>query len=337
MSTLYPWQEADWAHWQALRQRLPHGLLLKGMPGIGKFELALNFAHSLLCQQTRPSGLACGVCAACQWLAQGNHPDFRLLRPEADNEDDSTESSESASKKKPSKIIKVEQLRALEDFFNLTAHQGQHRVVVIYPAEALPPAAANALLKTLEEPTAGLLFILVSHKPQRLLPTLLSRCLPFAATLPSAEQAQSWLAAQGVSDPASWLAQCSGAPLAARAQAEDETGEFRTRLIGALSHPAELDVLALAEQLQRNELPQLVHSIQQWCYDLAALKWGKRLRFHPQQTKVLHLLAEKIDPVRLLQLQRDLLTARREAQHTLNPRLFIESLLFLYQQACRPR
>lgn len=337
MSALYPWQETDWAHWQALRQRLPHGLLLKGMPGIGKFELALNFAHALLCQQPLPSGLACGACPACQWLAQGNHPDFRLLRPEADSEDDGADSGESGGKKKPSKIIKVEQLRALEDFFNLTAHQGQHRVVVIYPAEALPPAAANALLKTLEEPSAGLLFILVSHKPQRLLPTILSRCLPFAAAVPSAGQAQSWLAAQGVTNASDWLAQSSGAPLAARAQAEDETGELRSRLIAALSRPAELDVLALAEQLQRNELPQLVHGLQQWCYDLAALKWGGRQRFHPQQTDRLRPLAEKLDPVRLLQLQRDLLTARREAQHTLNPRLFIESLLFLYQQACRPR
>ena len=117
--------------------------------------------------------------------------------------------------KKPSREISVDQIRDLSSFANLSAHCGGYRIVVIHPAEAMNSNAANSLLKTLEEPTDKLLFLLVTHKPQQLLPTILSRCLSFAVHTPTREVGVAWLAEQGVKNPEHALAQTGFAPLQA--------------------------------------------------------------------------------------------------------------------------
>lgn len=337
MNAPYPWQNSDWKRLHELRLRLPHALLFKGGQGIGKFDLALSFARTLLCEQPDAQGMACQQCSSCHWFAQGSHPDFRLLRPEADSIEaaDAGEVVESGSSKKASKIIKVEQLRALEDFFTQTAHQGRHRVVLIYPAESMPMAAANALLKTLEEPGKGLIFLLVTHKPQQLLPTILSRCLSFAVTQPDAASAQRWLAEQGVAQPAEMLAQAGFVPLLALELSSQDKGAVRSILLDALVQQGGFDWLALAEKLQRTELPQVVHGLQQWCHDLASMRFSDSVRYHLAHEAMLRKLAAKVEPIQLMNFQRDLLTARRESHHPLNPRLFLESLFAAYQH-CYP-
>lgn len=337
MNSLYPWQLADWQRLRELRQRLPHALLIKGGQGMGKFDLALNFARALLCEQPDEQGEACRQCASCHWFEQDSHPDFRVLRPEADSAEaaDASEGAESASGKKASKIIKVEQLRALEDFFTQTAHQGRHRVVLIYPAEAMPAAAANALLKTLEEPGRGLIFLLVTHKPQQLLPTILSRCLSFSVTQPDTALAQRWLAERAVAQPAELLAQAGFAPLRALELAAQDKGAVRGVLLEALTRTCEFDGLLLAEKLQKAELPQVVHGLQQWCHDLASMHFSDSVRYHLGHEAVLRRLARKVEPVQLMNFQRDLLAARRESHHPLNGRLFLESLFAAYQH-CFP-
>ncbi|MDH4235389.1 MAG: DNA polymerase III subunit delta', partial [Gallionella sp.] len=214
ISAIYPWQKNDWARLQELRRRPLSGLLFKGAKGIGKLELAIKFGQSLLCQHPDESGFACGKCPSCHWFEQDSHPDFRLLQPEVLNlEGEETDDLKPASGKKPSKQISVDQVRGLADFISMSAHQGGRRVVVIHPAEAMNANAANALLKNLEEPPQGLLFILVSHKPQQLLPTILSRCLSFALAAPDSVSATQWLAQQGVKNPAEALALSGFAPL----------------------------------------------------------------------------------------------------------------------------
>jgi DNA polymerase-3 subunit delta' len=106
------------------------------------------------------------------------------------------EAKKSAKSKTPSKDIKIEQIRNLADFMNISTHRQGLRVVVLYPAEALNTPASNALLKTLEEPPPGTLFLLASNSLDRLLPTILSRCRKFALPMPSHEQALTWLKAQ---------------------------------------------------------------------------------------------------------------------------------------------
>ena len=83
MKELYPWQHEIWQRLQGLRARLPNALLLKGAEGIGKLDLAMDFAQSILCATPLPTGLACQNCPSCHWFAQESNPDFRLIQPDA--------------------------------------------------------------------------------------------------------------------------------------------------------------------------------------------------------------------------------------------------------------
>lgn len=329
MNELYPWQKDDWMRLQSLRSRASQGLLFQGQKGIGKLELAINYARALLCEHPLDDGFACGKCAACHWFEQGSHPDFRFLQPESETE-------ESDAGKKPSRQISVDQIRGLADFMGMTAHQGGRRVVIIHPAEAMNANAANALLKNLEEPPAGLLFILVTHKHQALLPTLLSRCLAFGLAAPDAATATRWLAAQGVKDPADALAVSGFSPLQALQSVAENGGDAREKLLCAVRQPQTLDVFGLAEALQKTEQVQVVQWLQQWCHDLISQKLAGRLRYHPGSETAIRELVAPLDPLNLARLQSVLQTAKKESQHTLNPKLFLESLLFTYCQLTKP-
>lgn len=328
MREIYPWQNNDLARLQELRKHPGQGLLFKGVKGIGKLELAINYAQSLLCQHTDETGLACRECPSCHWFEQGSHPDYRLLQPEAfDLEDEESESG-----KKPSKQISIDQIRGLADFFGMSAHQGGRRVILIHPAEAMNINAANALLKSLEEPPPGLLFILVSHKPQQLLPTILSRCLAVALSAPDVSSATHWLEEQGVRNPVQALAVSGFAPLQAVRHDEQLGSEERGKLLRALRLPDVLDVFALSEAMQKTEQVLVVQWLQQWCYDLSSMKFAGKLRYHPGEEATFKKLVEPISPLNLARLHEHLITAKREARHTLNPKLFFESLLLVYRQ-----
>jgi DNA polymerase III subunit delta' len=347
MAGLYPWQNEPWQRWAGLRSRLPHAILLKGAQGIGKLDFAMNIAQSLLCEQVqagmhndsqkpRADGLACQDCPSCHWFQQETHPDFRLLQPDALADAEENEERE-AGKKKPSRQISVDLVRALGDFANLTAHQGGHRVVVIHPAESMNINAANALLKTLEEPSGQMLIILVSHKPQQLLPTILSRCLALPMTMPTPETSSAWLKQQGIRDPATLLARAGFAPLTAARLAEEgaETDEYNS-FLQEIRQSSEFDALALAEQLQKTEATHVIHWLQQWCYDLASAKLSGKVRYHPELIDYIKNISERIPAFDLMHFQKELLVARREAMHPLNPRLLFESLFLSYRQIMQP-
>ena len=149
----FPWQEGVWTRLAGMRGRLPHALLFHGRPGIGKLHLAEVLAQSLLCEKQSKDGLACGTCPACAWFAAGNHPDFRLVRPEAlagVEVDIEGEEVTEEGKKKPSKQIKNIQINELSYFLNVSSHRNGYLVILIHPAETLNANAANALLKGLE-------------------------------------------------------------------------------------------------------------------------------------------------------------------------------------------
>lgn len=335
MNKLYPWQHDLWQRWIELRARQPHALLLKGAQGVGKLDFALNIARSLLCEKPLADGFACQNCLSCHWFQQETHPDFRLIQPDAlSASDEESEENEEGKKpgKKPAKRIRIEQIRTLSDFFGLTSHQGGYRVVLIHPAETMNSNAANALLKTLEEPSEKMLLILVSHKPQQLPATILSRCLVLAAPMPTPEASMAWLQQQNISNPAALLAQAGFAPLqAARlAQEAEETGE-REQFLQAIKQPSKLDVYAVAEQLQRTEPALVVHWLQQWCYDLSTAKLAGEVRYNAELASLIKAMADKIDVHGLLRYQKELITARREALHPLNAKLLFESLLLSYK------
>jgi DNA polymerase III subunit delta' len=331
MKQLYPWQSESWKALQGLRDRLPHALLLKGAQGTGKLDLAMTFAQSMLCEKPNSDSTPCQECSSCHWFQQGSHPDFRLIQPDALSAAD--EGEEKPSGKKPSREISVDQIRDLSSFANLSAHCGGYRIIVIHPAEAMNNNAANSLLKTLEEPTDKLLFLLISNKPQQLLPTILSRCLSFPVHTPTREIGSAWLAQQGVKNPEQALAQTGFAPLQALNWAESGEGaEERSILLTSIRQPSKLDALALAENLQRCAPVHVIHCLQQWCHDLASAKFAGSVRYFPKQTEEIIILASSTSSTALLRFQKELLVARRAALHPLNPKLLFESLLLSYRQ-----
>lgn len=262
--------------WQALVSKvdsLPHALLLHGAPGIGKLALAERFAQLLLCEKKGQVSVPCGSCEACRWFAAGSHPDSRLLEPEATAlalgrpttivEEGEEEKKE---KKKPSLQIRIEQTRGLADFLNLASHRGGRRIAIVHPAEDMNTATANSLLKGLEEPPAGAIFILVSHRPASLLPTIRSRCVPVPVPLPEAKACAAWLREQGVKSPERWLAFAGGAPLRALDYATGERGAAIERVLRAIAGG---NHAALDEAKSRDELEPLAEVLQKMALDRA--------------------------------------------------------------------
>ncbi|WP_205836332.1 DNA polymerase III subunit delta' [Iodobacter violaceini] len=331
MKTLYPWQAAPWSQLMREIDRLPHALLITGEEGIGKRRFAEYLAQLLLCEDSAKTTTPCGVCDGCRWYLAGNHPDFRLVSPA----DTDAEAGEDAKPKRKSQVIGVDDIRDLADFVNLTAHRRGIRVTLVYPAEALNIAAANALLKTLEEPPSGAVFILVSNHWRRLLPTIRSRCRVFPMATPDQTVATAWLAQQQVVNPALHLAHTGGAPLAALEDASAEWLPNRKTFLAHIANPAVLDVLAVAAELEKAKLEMslVVSWLQKWGHDLINIKMTGKLRYYPDWDSDLRRIATQ-SPAFFHYTDR-LNEAMRLAHHPLNQRLVFESLLFAYLDALR--
>jgi len=342
-NTIYPWQEQAWTQLQQLRARLPHAILFYGAAGIGKADFIEAFAQSLLCENLRPDGRACGECASCGWFAQGNHPDYRRVRPEAmedelpaaEGEEGGDSDKKSKSTKAASKDIKIEQVRALSDFMNISTHRQGLRVVALYPAEALNMPSSNALLKTLEEPPPGTVFLLASNGLDRLLPTILSRCRKFALPMPEHDQALAWLQAQGVQDADGWLREQGGAPLAALVQAETGSREELDMLLQVLAQPSVDAALRAADKLSKAPLASLVAWQQRWLYDVFSYKLAGSIRYYPRYRQQLAALAGRVQTAKLMQVIKSTNERRAVAEHPLSAKLFVEDMLLDYEKGFR--
>lgn len=327
----HPWNETVWQRLLQLREKLPHALLFHGRAGIGKLVLAEQLAQLVLCENPQADGReACGVCPSCHWLRQGSHPDFLKLQPAAldENEPD----GEFAERKSPTagQHISVAQVRELTQFVQLSAHRNGLRIALIHPAEAMNAAAANALLKTLEEPPPNILVILVSHQPSRLLPTILSRCHQIRFTLPGADVAQNWLIQQGIRESAACLAQAGGAPLLACLLADADYQERRRGFLAGLVKMSTADSLRIAEHHAKQSLPDMVHWLQLWVHDLVSLHLAGRIFYQVDYEQELRGMAGHAKLFGLLDFQRRLQAARATAQHPLATQMVLEDLLLEY-------
>jgi DNA polymerase-3 subunit delta' len=194
--------------------RLAHALLLSGPPGTGKQEFALEMARGLLCLEGSMPG--CGSCRSCQLLNSGAHPDFRLLGLELND------------KGNPRSEIVIEQIRNLISALQLTTTISPGKVALVHPAEAMNRNAANALLKTLEEPPGDTVLILVSNDPGRLPATIRSRCQALRLRVPNHSVLLAWLREVSGCDAAaaeSALSAAAGSPLRARDMLADGSTE----------------------------------------------------------------------------------------------------------------
>jgi DNA polymerase-3 subunit delta' len=340
--------------------RLSHAWLLDGVSGIGKLAFAEAAAASLVCENRPDSGLACGVCAGCRLVLAGNHPDLVRIRPatialaEGAADDDETDDSEpleaatgaaASDGKKASREIKVQQIRQLGEYAGIASTRGGRRVALVYPAEAMAPVAANALLKTLEEPTPGLVLLLVTAAPHRLLPTIRSRCRRLGLAKPSRQVALDWLATQGIREPAR-LDAAGGAPLTVVAQSQSGQWAVRDALVDALASGARIDATATARALETEikradkdrqsgrpatvDLRAAVEWLQCFMHDAISQRLCGSVRYHRSSPEKLR--ATGAVPVeRLTGYWRWLDNAAVQSRHPVNALLFLEDCLLRYR------
>ena len=343
-----PWQREIWDQLISWRDRLPHALLLHGARGIGKHRLAEAFAEFLLCESPR-SGTACGECAGCLLLAADNHPDLRRLVPEADRPEreeaemeDAVPARESRTRK-PSREILIDQVREIGEFLAVSSHRGGRRIVLLSPAEALNGAAANALLKMLEEPPDGAVFVAVSDQLDAVLPTIRSRCVLVRLPAPRTDAALAWLREQAVEDAEARLAEAGGGPVGL--ELEDDAGDVRSldpalrdALLKLLTRGATLSAAEVATAVPK-EVPvaESIRLFQRWGWDLLAERQAARVRYYPGERRALTTLARAAEPARLLDWLAGLAQSQAVSDHPLNARLVIENALLGYIDAMQPR
>jgi DNA polymerase-3 subunit delta' len=309
---MHPWNEPLLESLRHRAGQLPHALLIHGAQGVGKLALAEKIAQLLLCEAKDAARKPCGACDGCRWYVGGNHPDFRRLEPEvlAPQPDVEEEEGEAPARRgKPSLEIKIDQVRELADFLNIGSHRGGLRVALVHPAEEMNLNAANALLKALEEPPAGAVFLLVSHRPARLLPTIRSRCVAMPVPIPRKEAALQWLAEQGMPDAERWLAYAGGAPL----RALDYAGKA-VLIERMLSAPAAVE--------DRDELELLAEALQKSALDRAFATLGGEAKYRTGAPPVSRARANA-----WLAYARRLGEDRPLCRHPLNPKLFSAALI----------
>ena len=331
-SLTYPWIRPILDRLPRAARALPRALLLAGRPGLGKRATALFLAQSLLCETEREGLNACGTCASCRLYQVGNHPDLRMIEvgEEEEGPNSGATDEEAGPSKKASRQISVERVRPLTDFVTITSHRGGAKVICVAPAEAMHPSAANAVLKILEEPPGATYILLVSHQPERLLPTIRSRCFHLEFALPDPAVALDWLRGQGIARGELALAQGGYAPLAAIDRAGDETfWSQRKALLDTLA-ASEFDPLRAADCAEDIDGVLVSTLLSQWAYDVAVLKSGGKVRYHLDYTASLQKIAGAVSVVELMNWYDAVIQYGRVAQHPLNKRLAMESLLSGY-------
>lgn len=224
-------QTTLWQRWwqQCRVGRLPHAFLLVGIPGAGKTAFAAKMTAALLCQSVSSEGEACGQCHDCRLLAGEVHPNLMQVIPE-----------------KPGQAIKVDQVREANDFVAQSSLKGKMRVVIFNPADQLNTNAANALLKTLEEPSSDAILILVCHQAGALPATVRSRCQRILFTLPYEDA------------------------LALQRQPNETREAFYDGLISLSAKRA--DALALAQTFQKEEVQDVLAFVLSFCADLMKVR-----------------------------------------------------------------
>ena len=313
-----PWLAEDWMRLDRARRdgRLAHGLLFSGPRGIGKRHLVELLARSMLCGAPTTDGLACGRCADCALIAAESHPD--LLRVGPDPEAKSEE-------------IPVAAIRALVERGALTPSRAAWKVTLVDPADHLNAAAANALLKTLEEPPGAALIVLVTEQPGRLPATIRSRCRQIRIPTPSTADALAWLSGR-IPEGTAALRLClaHGGPLRALSELDEaRLAQRRERIDGFLAI-ARGQRDPLAEASAWNTLgPRLsLDWLAGWLVDLARLGASEHSTQldNPDQRDALRVLARSLEPTSLHRLLQRVLRARALVETRANSQLVLESL-----------
>lgn len=329
---IFPWQNENWQ--QASRylkdNRLAHAILLSGPSAIGKREFCLAFIQRLNCTSPTLDDHACGVCKDCHLFTARTHPDIRMLNVDEDVEQD---------KKAQNKVeqVKIDDIRDINQFMTLSRQQGTYKIVCINYAETMNVNAANALLKTLEEPPQNSILFLISHRADALLATIKSRCQMWKFNLPDEEQSLAWLAQQQNDNNWSVLLKVAGnRPLLAIELQHSGLGENRLGYYKDLGQflLGKVNLTKISAKHQDELLERLVMWQQAWCADLVRCHYADQpvTLENPDIRRSLHSLVGRVDLHSLFRFMDKLIELRRFSSAPLNKRLFIEDMLIRCQE-----
>nr|WP_315184467.1 DNA polymerase III subunit delta' [uncultured Albidiferax sp.] len=327
---LPPWvaQQRD----SLLAQR-GHAWLLQGPSGLGQYTLAMELVRAWLCDVPTAQG-ACGACASCHAIDVHAHADLCLLMPEAMMVELGWPLSEKAQsdiddkKRKASKEIRVDAMRDAVEFAQRTSGRGRGKAVLVYPAERMNVIAANALLKTLEEPPGDVKFVLATGAAHQLLPTIRSRCMGHNMVWPEKDVSTDWLQAQGVpaADAPVLLAAAGSRPEDAlqwaRAGRTAQSWSAIPRAVGQ-------GVLTVFSDWAP---AQVVDALQKLCHDLLLARVGAAPRFFAAND-----LPASPSVGALTQWSKDLNATARVVEHPFNAGLLLESLVGRAQNVLNSR
>ena len=314
---LYPWQHEQWDSFVRMVESnsLPHAILLSGPDGVGKHHFARNLVGAILCLQKKENGTACGLCKHCLLMEANTYPDFVHVTPEEDKN-----------------TISIDEIRELISKLHLTRHFNAKKVALIEYADNMNTSAANALLKTLEEPPEETIIILVTSAPLKLPATIRSRCqfVPFYS--PTQAQALDWL--NSTSKDVAWeplLRVAQGAPLQAMQYHETELLDQRISVIQGFLElfEANSDPIEIAARIEAIPFLQCFQWIQAIIVDLLRIKGAENpiTLENPDFYRPLLALAPRMQVPLLLEFWELVLERKRIFDNSLNRRLFAESLL----------
>jgi DNA polymerase-3 subunit delta' len=295
-------------------------MLFSGVEGLGKYDVAVDFARSLLCDRPLDNFMACGQCRSCIQFEAATHPDFLLLSPEEEG-----------------KQIKIDQIRDLIQQFQLVSHSGGYRVAIINPADAMNLAAANSLLKCLEEPPENSLIILVSSNITALPATILSRCQQVHFDAPGLDMALNWLNKHQIEfngQEQALLAMANGAPLKALTSADSDEIALRDEifeLFKAISLGTESAITNTGQWL-KSGVATPIKWVYSWVGDLIKLKCqlGKAIINHDKEPD-LQKIAQQVELDGLYQYLDKLLDTLKRQRAPLNGQMILDDLLLDWQ------
>ncbi len=323
-----PWLQATLD--AAMTHQRAHALLLRGSADIGALEAAVVLAQGWLCEAGQGGAMrhACGRCEACHLVQAKSHPDLLLLVTEemrlqhgwlmALDKPASAASSgdDDKPRKKASRQIRIDEVRWCNEWASKTSSRGRAKVVVLHPADVLNVQAANALLKTLEEPSPGVRFVLTTADADALLPTVRSRCQMLSMPTPDTALALAWLRERGVDDGAVLLAAAGARPLLALSfHAAGVSARVWTELPRAVAQGD-------AKVLSGWPLPRAIDALLRLCHDLARQAVGGTPLYFP----VTAIQVFSADVYALEAWRQTLLRASRHDGHAWNEGLLLEAL-----------
>lgn len=327
LSLPLPWQMTEWqkliSRWKT--NSLPHALLFTGHKGLGKHAFAAHFAKLLLCEKGKTSEKPCEQCRGCELILAGNHPDLLYLATQEN-----------------SKVIKIDQIREFIASVNQTAYLGDLRVALFMDAHSLHVAAANALLKTLEEPPPNCVFILITDRYANLSPTIRSRCQTIQFAIPPQEMAQQWLADHLLTDSKAdlLLKLAEGAPLKALELAEEKRLSQRGTVAEMLHKLTETsaDPLAEAAICAKLPLPEVVSDIYSIIVDIARFQQTQEVAYvsNIDYREMIKYLGRKINYDMIFNFLNKLDLIRKSSDsNNLNQQLLFEDLFCTWYEYAR--